>query len=336
MSKGTYAAKHEPVEAAEERDLKLNAKLLQPLEERRYRGRVVSIERLHELQEEIETRHREGLLDEMFFRKYLADFVFNPPESLPEARSLIVVAVPDPQIRFTFTWNGKRIPLIVPPTYLHWRRTDQRAEDALVEILEPEGYRVAKAVLPKKLLAVRSGLAAYGKNNITYVPGMGSFHRLVVFYSDLPCQQDDWREPKMMERCQKCFACLRHCPTAAITSERFLLHAERCITFHNEQPSDVPFPTWLDASWHNCLVGCLHCQRVCPESKDFFDWVEEGAEFSSEETVLLVEGVPLDQLPAETIKKLEQSDLVGLLDVLPRNLKVLLERTERETWTEND
>ena len=292
---------------------------------------MVSAHRLHDLREGIEIHHRQGLLDETLFRKYLSGFVFNPPEGLPEAQSLIVVAVPDHQTRFTFTWNGKRIPLIVPPTYLHWRRTDQRAEDALVEILEPEGHRVAQAALPKKLLAVRSGLAAYGKNNVTYVPGMGSFHRLVAFYSDLSCQQDDWREPKMIERCQKCVACLRHCPTGAITSERFLLRAERCITFHNEQPSDVPFPAWFDASWHNCLVGCFHCQRVCPENKAFLDWIEEGPEFSAGETALLMEGVPLAQLPAETIRKLEQSDLVGLLDSLPRNLKVLLERPERET-----
>jgi epoxyqueuosine reductase len=266
----------------------------------------------------------------MVFRRWLADFVFSPPGSLPEARSLIVVAVPDPQVCFTFTWNEKRIPLIVPPTYLHWRRVHQQAEDDLAEILEPQGYRVARAALPKKLLAARSGLAAYGKNNIAYVPGMGSFHRLVAFYSDFPCQQDDWQEPKMMERCEKCVACLRHCPTGAIAAERFLLRVERCITFHNEKPSDVPFPGWLDASWHNCLVGCLHCQSICPENRDFLAWVEEGAEFSSEETSLLVEGIPLDQLPAATVEKLGQSDLVDLLDVLPRNLRVLL---ARETGT---
>jgi len=80
-------------------------------------------------------------------------------------------------------------------------------------------------------------------------------------------------------------------------------------------------------------VGCFHCQSICPENRDFLAWVEDGVEFSSEETVLLMEGVPLDQLPAETIRKLEQSDLVGLLDSLSRNLKFLLERPERETWT---
>ena len=312
----------------------MNAKLLQPLEERGYQGRVVSIEHLHELQDEIETRYRESQLDETLFRNYLSNFVFGPPDSLPEARSLIVVAVPAPQTRFTFPWNGEGIPIMVPPTYLHGSSTDRQAEDALAEILEPAGYRLAQAKLPRKLLAVRSGLAAYGKNNISYVPGMGSFHRLVAFYSNLPfdlaqdrpCQQDDWQEPRMLERCQSCSACLRNCPTGAITTERFLLRAERCITFHNEEPSDVPFPAWVDPSWHNCLVGCLHCQSVCPENKDSLAWVEDGAEFSAEETTLLVDGVPLNELPATMIEKLELSDLVAPFDILPRNLKVLLKR----------
>ena len=128
----------------------------------------------------------------------------------------------------------------------------------------------------------------------------------------------------MMERCQTCQACLRNCPTGAITGERFLLHAERCITFHNEEPGDVPFPAWMDPSWHNCLVGCLHCQSICPENKDVLAWIEDGAEFTAHETALLLDGVSLDRLPATTAEKLQHWDLVDLVDVLPRNLKVLL------------
>lgn len=299
--------------------------LFQRLEGHGYRARAVGIQRLCDLQEEIASRHREGLLDEAFFHQRLAGFAFSPPESLPGARSLIVVAVRQSQIRFTFVWNGRQVPLVVPPTYLHQQETDKQVAETLAETLGTIGYRVTLAALPKKLLAVCSGLAAYGKNNITYIAGMGSFHRLVAFYSDLPCEQDDWQEPKMMERCRKCLACLRSCPTGAIATDRFLLRAERCIVLHNEEPSDVPFPVWLDPSWHNCLVGCLHCQRVCPENKQVMSWIEEGATFSSEETNLLLEGVPLDRLPTPMVEKLEQWDLVDLLDVLPRNLRILLE-----------
>jgi len=313
--------------------------LFSQLKERGYKGRIVSIQYLGDLQEEIEGRYREGLFDQELYQTYLAAFTFCPPDSLPEARSIIVVAVPQPQTRVTFTWNGERVRFIIPPTYFE-QGTENRVRELLARVLEPVGYRLAEAVLPKKLLAVRSGLAAYGKNNISYVPGMGSFYGLVVVYSDLPAQEDHWREPQMMESCRNCSACLRHCPVGAIssaapslrsglrlrtgTSERFLLRAERCITFHNEKPGDVPFPAWIDPSWHNCLIGCLHCQRVCPQNREFLHWVEEGVEFSQEETALLLQGVALDQLPPATAKKLEQSDLIELLDVLPRNLGVLL------------
>jgi epoxyqueuosine reductase len=183
---------------------------------------------------------------------------------------------------------------------------------------------VAKAILPKKLLAVRSGLAAYGKNNITYVPEMGSFHGLVAAYSDLPAPEDNWRPAQMLEACQKCSACLRHCPTDAITSDRFLLHAERCITYHNEKPSEVPFPAWMDPFWHNCLVGCLHCQRVCPQNREMWQWVQDGAEFSQEETALLLEGIPFDQLPPAVADKLERLEMDSYAQVLSRNLNALL------------
>jgi len=299
------------------------------LREQGHDGRIVSIRRLADLQEEIGERHRQGSLDEELFEAYLAGFAFHPPERLVDARSVIVVAVPQPQYRVTFTWDGKPVPLIIPPTYLCAWKIDQQVRDILSRALEPEGYRVAEAVLPKKLLAVRSDLAAYGKNNITYVPGMGSFHRLAAFYSDFPCPEDNWRESQMMERCQTCTACVRRCPTGAIAPDRFLLHAERCVTFHSEKDSAVPFPEWLDPDWHNCLVGCMHCQIVCPENRDVVQWIEEGPQFSDEETALLLQGASLDQVSAETAEKLRQSEMAGFLEVLPRNLGVVLERAAR-------
>jgi epoxyqueuosine reductase len=301
-------------------------KLLGSLQERGYQGGVTSIGSLDDLQREIESRREEGQLDETFYKESLTHFTFAPPDDLPGARSILIVAARDPQTRFTFTWHKKRAQFLVPPTYLHWRKTDKKVEAALTEILKPEGYGVVQAAVPKKLLAVRSGLAKYGKNNITYVDGMGSFHRLAAFFSDIPCAYDDWQEARMMERCQTCSACIHACPSGAITPERFLLRAEKCIVFHNE--GDDPFPTWLDPSWHNCLVGCLHCQRACPEDRDFLGWIEEGAEFSEEETGLLLESNSQGALPPETVEKLEQWDLAGLLEVLPRNLRILLEKTE--------
>ena len=305
----------------------MTVEVVRELREQGYEGRIVSIEDLAELQEEFEERHRQDLIDEAVYQRYMTGFTFHPPESLPDARSLVVVAVPQPQFQVTFAWHGEATQLIAPPHYLCAEQSRSQVRDLLAQALEPARYRLAEAVLPKKLLAVRSGLATYGKNNISYVPRMGSFYRLAAFYSDLPCQEDNWRQSQMMEACQNCSACMRRCPTGAITSERFLLHAERCITFHNEKDSSVPFPEWLDPSWHNWLVGCLHCQLVCPQNRDVLQWVEKGPEFSQEETALLLRGVELDHLPAGMAKKLEQFDMFEFFEVWARNLRLLLSDT---------
>ena len=196
--------------------------------------------------------------------------------------------------------------------------------DRLKAILEPQGYQLQKVRLPDKLLAVRSGLAQYGKNNITYVKGMGSFQRPVVFISDYPCEEDSWGKATVLEHCENCSACMKACPTNAIVSDRFQLYAERCLTFHNERSE--AFPQWLSPSWHNCLVGCMICQKVCPANKDVVKWIEAGATFDNEETDLILNGVSKERLPPETLEKLKGLDIMSYYDVLGRNLKALIEK----------
>ena len=297
------------------------------LEGQGYRSRLVSICHVRELQAELEEQHQLSRFDPGFYHERLANFEYRPAGDFPEARSLIIVAYPHPQTRLFFTWQGKQVPLIIPPTYLHGGQEDRNIRDSLAAALHPYGYRVSEAFLPIKLLAVRSGLGAYGKNNVCYVEGLGSFVRLVAFYSDLPCSAEPWRELQMMEACQTCSACARKCPTGAITAERFLLHAERCITYWNEKPGDVDFPAWLDPAWHNCLVGCLTCQLICPQNRDCPPGSRDGAIFSEEETACLLQRISLDRLPRALAEKIVQFDLVDYLEILPRNVPVLLKET---------
>ncbi len=301
-------------------------KLLLNLVERSYQGRILSVRRLRDLQKEIEGRYRQSLFDEEFYQERLAWFDFGIPNNLPEAKSLIVVAVPCFQSQAVFTWNGKSQELVLPPTYVAYEETRKMVEDLIAGIIEREGYSIARTKLPLKLFAVKSGLGFYGRNNICYVPSMGSYLQLVAVFSDLPCEKDSWQDVRMMERCQNCFACRLKCPTGAIPHDRFLLRAERCIVFHNEKPGNIPFPEWIDPSWHNCLVGCLHCQNICPENKDFMQQIDRREEFSEEETALLLQGVALDQLPDATVRKLRKLDLVEYLNSLPRNLGVFFRK----------
>ena len=301
--------------------------LLLLLKKQGYPARTVSTQHLPELQEEIQGRFKRGLLDEEFYRTRLSFFEFRVPETLPNARSIIVAAVPRPQAEATFTFKGKMRSLILPPTYVAYQRVTDHVSEIVVDYLNKSGYKIAKTLLPLKLLAVRSGLAKYGMNNITYISGLGSFYELVAVYSDLPCKNDSWQQAQIMERCQNCQACRQACPTGAISNDQFLLHAERCIVFHNEKKGDIPFPDWIKPFWHNCLYGCMYCQRACPEDKPFLKWIGEKEEFSQEETKLILKGNLPDHLTEATLQKLKNLDLADSdsLDNLPRNLRVFFE-----------
>jgi len=290
------------------------------MEKQGYKGKIVSVEKVSELQEDIEEKYRRGLLSEEIYREVLSWVDFRMPKISPRTKSIIVVAVPQSQVLITFNWNGNSLHCMIPPSYNH--ATDDCVKNLLEPRLKSRGYYLVKADLPLKLLAVRSGLAQYGRNNISYVQGLGSFHRLAAFYSDFPCSEDNWGELVMMERCEKCSACRKACPTGAISSDRFLLRAERCLTFHNE--GQWEFPQWLEPSWHHCLVGCLYCQKICPVDKDFLNRIEEGPTFSHQETASLLQGRPESKMPQVIIAKLEKLGLMEHFDVLGRNLSVLI------------
>jgi epoxyqueuosine reductase len=290
------------------------------LEERGYRGATLPIERVAQLKHEIEGRLGRAEIDAQLYEKYLSGFKFDVTTNLPQTRSIIMTAAPQPQRKVTFHFNGQTCSAIIPPTY--YADTDDQIRDILENILNANGYQLHRAALPLKLLAVRSGLAAYGKNNIAYVGGLGSFVRLRAFLSDMPAGSSEWLEPQAMKECDSCKACLNACPAGAIVPDRFLIHAERCITFVNEWPGE--FPEWLDPAWHNSLIGCMKCQLICPVNKPFATWVEEGETFNQAETASIMNGVPLDRLPPETAHKLNRSYMAEYLDVLPRNFRALL------------
>jgi epoxyqueuosine reductase len=290
------------------------------LEETGYRGRVLPIEHVAQLKYEIEERLSQGQIDAGLYEKYLSSFKFDVTTNLPRACSIIITAAPQPQRKVTFHFNGQTYVVIIPPTY--YRDTDNQIKNVLQNILNSNDYQLYPAALPLKLLAVHSGMARYGKNNIVYVEGLGSFVRFKAFLSDMPTGKGEWSEPRVMKECDKCKACLNECPTRAIVPNRFLIHAERCITFLNEWRGE--FPEWIDPAWHNSLVGCMKCQLACPVNKRFIKWLEDGETFTEAETELILNEVPLDRIPPETAHKLNRIYMLESLDVLPRNLRALL------------
>jgi epoxyqueuosine reductase len=117
---------------------------------------------------------------------------------------------------------------------------------------------------------------------------------------------------------------MKACPTGAITADRFLLNGARCLTFHNERKGE--FLPWISPSWHNCLVGCLYCQKACPVNKDVFKSVKEGPVFSEKETAFILQGQAQNENSQSARQKLESLDMAGYLPVLGRNLRALHEQ----------
>ena len=299
------------------------SEVLEKLEARGHRAAAVPIGRLGELREHYEDVSRRGMLDERVAEDLLKYLSFQPPDGFPNPASLVVIATRDPVVHCTFGWQGTDFTVPVPPTYLHLRRKSEEATQALAELL-PQNHVECIINAPHKLLAVRSGLARYGRNNITYISGLGSFYSLTTACTDVLCDTGEWLTPSLMARCEGCTCCADACPTGAIPEGRILLRAELCVTYWNEKPGDVPFPGWLAEDWHNCLVGCLHCQLACPENGVVRDYVESGPRFTQDETEQLL-GVSLRADLSEPLKeKLDDWDLLEWVDVLPRNLAVHL------------
>lgn len=286
-----------------------------------YKIKAIDARHLAELRETIETLLRDGLIDKRLCETYLRfDYV---SKSQLNVKTVFIVAMPHPITRLGFEWHGKIISVDIPPTYFA-KAYDFRAHDILNGLLTPAGYKTEKANLPLKTLAVKSGLARYGRNNVTYVPRMGSFHRLLAFYSDCPSDEDSWNETKAMKACDKCRACLENCPTQCIAGDRFLVHAEKCLTFFNEDEQNIP--DWIPEDSHNALVGCMRCQLVCPVNKPYLHNIETGHGFTEGETTQILNRVPVEKLAEGTRRKLEHSFTEEMYPLLPRNLGLLINR----------
>lgn len=292
------------------------------LESQGIRVRVVPFSRLNILQQELKQLYGTGILEDEFYREYILSKAEYDPSSTPRAKSILITAASDPMLKVPFSFRGKKVEALIPSTYSNTGAEQIKA--ALKKALDREGFSLYPVILPLKLLAVHSGLGSYGRNNIVYVPGMGSFARLFALASDLECTEETWEPLKRMASCDHCTACVKSCPTGCYEPDRTVIRAERCLTRFNE--SESPFPEWIEKSRHNALVGCTLCQLACPENRPYAKpWrVEEG--FADEEVDDVLNGKDPALLSGATVKKLDDLGLLSYYEegAFSRNLKCLL------------
>jgi epoxyqueuosine reductase len=253
--------------------------------------------------------------------QHLADeTAFVWPAAVSQVRSVVVAATPRPLTRATLTWRGQTHEVVVPPHYAGYHTVPDGLAAAIDGALG-RGHRAARFEPPLKTLAACSGLARYGRNNIAYVPGLGSYLTLAACATDAPPPAGGaWGEPRRLERCERCSACLRACPAGAIRADRFLLQTDRCLTSVNE--SEEPFPEWVDHAWHHAAVGCLRCQQSCPENAALELHVADSEVFDEQETAAILSAS--GDVGPSSRAKLERCGLDYSPGLVASNLRALL------------
>ena len=285
--------------------------------------KIISIKRLQSLKSEINSFQEDEELNG--FQRWIVNdmYQFDVPTDEFIIKSIILIAVPHPAYaNAQFVKQGKIY------NFASLAMSDfDISEKYIHKLLTPEGYHIkTPPTLPLKRLAVQSGLAAYGRNNISYIEGMGSMFSLIAYFTDIPCENDEWLEVHQQEQCSNCSICYDNCPTGAIRSDRFLIDNEKCLSYFNEGGGE--FPEWLPLSVHHCLYDCLKCQIYCPMNEEYVENVAGPIKFNEEETDMLLSGKTLDEFTPELKQKAKMLGLDKWLDAIPRNLKVLFELNE--------
>ncbi len=291
-----------------------------------YRACVISAERLANLEAEYKViTSREVWRRSPHLSQHKFDFVAPPGM---HARSIFVITAPVTPVRLGFNFRGSHYSFEAPPLSGDYDQEIARIVGAITGAISPYGFTLADANLPTKVLASHAGLLENGINNMGYIPGMGSYFRLAAFFSDVPPVDTPWLGEHLVSRlCRKCGLCIDACPTGCISQEVY--DVSRCLSLLSKEPSD--FPEWVKKKWHNSLIGCRVCQQVCPMNRSLFDNAPTGAEFSESETEAILSRVPFEQLDQSTRDKLRYFHLVPYYQILPRNLRLLLDKHEGQS-----
>lgn len=109
--------------------------------------------------------------------------------------------------------------------------------------------------------AVQSGIGTYGRNRQIILPGSGTHFFLGELFIDLETEYD---VPLQQSLCNNCNACIRSCPTGALSENNF--DARRCLSYLTIEYRGELLPE-TNEKIGVCFYGCDRCQSACPHNR---------------------------------------------------------------------
>ena len=185
----------------------------------------------------------------------------NPQRILPEARSILVLAMnyyqPDP----SRAYRVAKYALGDDYHNLMLRRLKKLCRILREEYGAAQKPYVDTGPLLEKPIAEAAGLGWQGKSTILVEPKRGTWSFLgnIVTTLELPSGNPG------KDRCGSCTRCIDVCPTRAITAP-YQLDASRCISYLTIE-HDGPIPVEFREAIGDRLYGCDECLDVCPWNK---------------------------------------------------------------------
>lgn len=109
--------------------------------------------------------------------------------------------------------------------------------------------------------AVQAGIGTYGRNRQIILPGSGTHFFLGELFIDLETEYD---VPLQQSLCNNCNACIRSCPTGALSENNF--DARRCLSYLTIEYRGELLPE-TNEKIGVCFYGCDRCQSACPHNR---------------------------------------------------------------------
>lgn len=229
---------------------------------------IAKVEKLNDEAVRLSQWLNKGFNADMFWLERTFEKRVDPRNILPEAKSIISVALNYFQkISKPKNEQGKISVYAVGKDY--HMVLNSKLEELLnfIRALAPDikaKIYVDSGPVMEKVWASRAGLGWIGKHTNLITKEFGSW----VFLGEIICDLELEYDEPMADLCGKCTRCIEACPTNAI-SEPYVLNSNKCISYWTIEYKGESFPDDLKRSFGNLIFGCDICQEVCPWNLKF-------------------------------------------------------------------